>query len=82
MKGIPSLPSGSRIAGTPTSMSPSRSIARPSTEKKGGIKMLDITEQPVVGMGQNKRRKKTSGNKLELLYRSPVASNYFFSRIL
>jgi len=66
LKGIPSLPSANRIAGAPTSMPPSRTSVRPGAEKKGGIKMLDITEQPM-GFGPNKRRRKATGNNDHLV---------------
>ena len=56
LKGIPSLPTSARVSGVPALNQP-RGVIRPGTEKKGGIKVLDITEQPL-GYAQTKRRKK------------------------
>jgi len=57
LKGLPSQgPTTQRTVGIPPQIS--RNLARPLTEKKGGIKVLDINEQPI-GFSQAKRRKKT-----------------------
>src|SRR5688500_4493878 len=65
LRGIPSnIPAGTRtpVAAQAQTRAPPRALP----EKKGGIKVLDINEQPV-GFSA-KRRKKTLGNK-EILIR-------------
>lgn len=79
LKGIPSRHIGgfasplSRAGATPTSVgglgsSPSAGPNRPSPRtlagrKDGGIKLLDINEQPI-GFAQAKKRKRQQGNEL------------------
>lgn len=60
LKGIPSQAPSVRTISMPTSVS-SRSLARtPAGKKEGGVKLLEINEQPV-GFQMQKRRKKQQG---------------------
>lgn len=60
LKGIPSQAPPPRAVTIPTS-NVSRTLSRtPAGKKEGGVKLLDITEQPV-GFQMQKRRKKQQG---------------------